>query len=307
MRAKGGVPQGSIGIEVAASKLSGAPLHLVRTVEGPARQAGLPDDVDILEVDGVSTSGLAVKQAVELLRGEVGSTVRVTWRRANDPIIETAVVRKHVIPMRVKTQKLAPEIHYVRVPTFQAPVAASQLNDVLSKLVTSGGLRGLVLDLRGNGGGDPEEVAASLSLLCQPEIALWRAEGRRGIQTESCPAAASATIPLDVGIVALVDGRTAAGAEMFLRALMAARSVTVVGTPTYGVTHLGRWSHLNEEVAVSFPTERLRTPDGQLVRGPIEPTILIGHAAQDFPLSQDPALAAATRALTERHQPNVIR
>lgn len=264
------LPRGSIGIDIQVSKKSNAPGRVLKVHKGtPAQLAGMIDGVDLLTIDGKATSGQSPDEVLALLRGEPGSSVALRWRRDDGDVVERVATRRELIPTRIEDVELGGGMHYIKVPPFFPPVA-DQFLKALSDIDGSTDSSGVLLDLRGNNGGDPEEIRKALSTLCSPGSSLWKTAGRVHQQSVNCDRTGGAVLN-NRRIVVLVDETTASGAEIFVRALRAQRPIVTVGRPTFGSNSIQTWYHLDSSAAVYFPTERLLDAGGVPVSGPLWP------------------------------------
>ena len=233
--------------------------------ETPAERAGIETGDQIIEVDGKSTEGWKNDQAVKALRGEPGSRVGITIRRAgiNDPI---------------KYRLTRAQIHMRSVPPgtlFDAGVGYISLNPVsetsaeeLRQEITGmkgRGMKSLILDLRGNPGGllDQGVKVADLFLDTRQEIVSTR--GRARGSTKEFFDEARQVWP-DLPIVVLVNDGTASAAEIIAGALQDHDRAVVVGAPTFGKGLVQTLFPLGEGVALKLTTARWFTPSGRTIQ-----------------------------------------
>ena len=206
--------------------------------DAPARRAGLlPGDV-ITEIDGRSMANIDLQDAVERMRGKPQSTialvvVRPGWSEPRRFELTREPLR---VPSIGHVAVLDGGIGYVRVSQFSTR-AATELTTALATLARRAGgtLRGLALDLRGCQGGLLEETIRIADLfLDHGVIVKISGDGRKQRIREVKEATAEATDVVGVPLVVLVDGRTAAGAEIVTSALKENGRAVVVGRQTFG-------------------------------------------------------------------------
>jgi carboxyl-terminal processing protease len=233
--------------------------------ETPAERAGIETGDQIIEVDGKSTEGWRNDQAVKALRGEAGSRVGITIRRAgiDDPI---------------KYRLTRAQIHMRSVPPgtlFDAGVGYISLNPVSETSaeelrqeiagMKGRGMKSLLLDLRGNPGGllDQGVKVADLFLDTRQEIVSTR--GRARGSTKEFFDEARQVWP-DLPIVVLVNDGTASAAEIIAGALQDHDRAVVVGAPTFGKGLVQTLFPLGEGVALKLTTARWFTPSGRTIQ-----------------------------------------
>jgi carboxyl-terminal processing protease len=233
--------------------------------ETPAERAGIETGDQIIEVDGKSTEGWRNDQAVKALRGEAGSRVGITIRRAgiDDPI---------------KYRLTRAQIHMRSVPPgtlFDAGVGYISLNPVSETSaeelrqeiagMKGRGMKSLILDLRGNPGGllDQGVKVADLFLDTRQEIVSTR--GRARGSTKEFFDEARQVWP-DLPIVVLVNDGTASAAEIIAGALQDHDRAVVVGAPTFGKGLVQTLFPLGEGVALKLTTARWFTPSGRTIQ-----------------------------------------
>jgi carboxyl-terminal processing protease len=233
--------------------------------ETPAERAGIETGDQIIEVDGKSTEGWKSDEAVKALRGEAGSRVGITIRRAGitDPI---------------KYRLTRAQIHMRSVPPgtiFDAGVGYISLNPVSETsaeelrqeilAMKAKGMKSLIMDLRGNPGGllDQGVKVADLFLDSRQEIVSTR--GRARGSTKEFYDEAKQTWP-DLPIVVLVNDGTASAAEIIAGALQDHDRAVVVGAPTFGKGLVQTLFPLGDGVALKLTTARWFTPSGRTIQ-----------------------------------------
>lgn len=251
---------GGVGVELGLDDRTRAVTVLAPLPGSPAWRAGIVAGDVIEAIDGTTTVGLPLREVIGRLRGRPGEPVRlrVTSRpatgtldpdtAAEGPTREVTLVRETVKVESVLGDRRRadgtwqwmlqdePGVALVRIASFGEHTAAD-LDAALEAIdrEAAGGLRGLVLDLRGNPGGLLDAAVATCDRLLDEGVIVSTA-GRRsggaeaGITHRAEPGAALAGVPLAV----LVDGLTASAAEIVAAGLQDNRRATVVGSRTYG-------------------------------------------------------------------------
>jgi carboxyl-terminal processing protease len=209
---------GGVGIRVYAA----SPYIVVEEVlpDMPAAKAGVLSGDLIVNIDGQSTVNMPIIEARDLLRGPQGSTVKIVVQREGKGKLPIAIERDVIRIASVQSHRLAGDVAYLRITTFQEDTAA-KVGEALVALGEDKALAGVVLDLRGNAGGLLTQATALLDhLVGDGELVIVRsAMGREAQAAEK-----ALTLGADVPVVAMVDEGSASAAE-------------IVGG---GIVHLGR-------------------------------------------------------------------
>lgn len=219
-----------VGIQLAQDEETNKLIVVAPIEDTPAFNAGIQSQDIIVAIDGRSTEGMDINEAVNLIRGPVGSQVVLTVRR-NDREIEFPITRARIEihPVRYSYREdLSGGIGYVRLTQF-SQLAAEEMRDAILELEEQN-VGGYVLDLRANPGG---LLQASI------EIArMWFDEGtivstvnRQGISEVQRANGRSLT---DKPLVVLVDGGSASASEILSGALQDNGRALLVGTQTFG-------------------------------------------------------------------------
>ncbi len=197
--------------------------------DSPAQKAGLQANDIIAEVNNEDTTDWSIDQAVSTIRGEKGTTVKLTIVRDQE-VKEFSIVRDDIVNPSVKYEILDGNIGYIRISRF-AEDTAELAQEAADKFVSQG-VTGVILDLRGDGGG---YLTAAQSV-----AGLWLTSGQEVVQERTGSTVqetlyAEGTAPLkNVPTVVLIDGGSASASEIVAGALSDHQSATLVGTKTYG-------------------------------------------------------------------------
>ncbi len=271
---------------------------------GPAARAGMRAGDRFVTIEGRAVRDMPVDDAVELMRGEPGTQVRVQLRReGSDEGIELTLERAIVEVPAVEGRLLADRILYVRLRTFQESTAA-ELDRVLDLAVAEaephGGLRGVLLDLRNNGGGLlRQSIEVADEFLRSGTIVSTRGRGDRVLAEAS--ARARGTRP-DWPMVVLVNGYTASAAEIVAGALRDHRRASVVGTRTFGKGSVQNVLELPDGSAMKITIARYFTPNGTSIQAHgIEPDMVVEQVDADAVRAEARPPASVSEATLEGH------
>ena len=266
---------GGLGIEVT---MENGFVKVVSPIDDtPADKAGiLPEDL-IISVDGESIVGLTLNDAVEKLRGPIGSNVKVSVQRAQDEPFEVNIIRDE-IKIRSVRSRLYESIGYIRITTFSeqtSPGLQKAMDDLQAETVE--GLTGLVLDLRNNPGGLlSEAIRVSDAFLEKGEIVSTRGRGENDIQhAYARPGDISDGLPL----VVLINSGSASASEIVAGALKDHRRAVVMGTRSFGKGSVQTITPMPGHGAMRLTTALYFTPSGVSIQAKgISPDIEVALA-----------------------------
>ena len=267
------------GIGVEISVRDGWILVLGVIAGGPAARAGLRPGDRFLAIEGRGARDLRLAEAVGLMRGPPGTTVRVVLRRegvAED--LPFALQRAVIEVPPVDARLLEDGVLHVRVTAFQEGTTA-QLEAALDRALAaregaSGQLEGVLLDLRGNPGGLLREATAMVDLFIR-DGTIVSTRGRGGQLLREIRAHARGTRP-DWPLVVLVDGYSASASEIVAGALQDHERALLVGSRTFGKGSVQHIIELPDGSAMKLTVARYTTPAGRSIqaRG-IEPDVVV--------------------------------
>ena len=261
---------GGLGIEVT---MENGFVKVVSPIDDtPAAKAGLQPEDLIVTVDDVSLVGLTLAEAVEKLRGPVGSEIRIMVQRAQDEPFEVSIIRDEIKIKSVRS-RLYDTIGYVRITTFSEQTTPGLMNAIDDLYAETGGnLSGIVLDLRNNPGGLLNEaIRVSDAFLEEGEIVSTRGRDDSDIQHAY---ARAGDITRGLPIVILINSGSASASEIVAGALKDHRRAILMGTRSFGKGSVQTIVPLPGHGAMRLTTARYFTPSGVSIqaRG-IEPDI----------------------------------
>src|SRR3954471_15656518 len=269
----------------------------------PAKRAGIRRGDVIVAANGRSLKGRSGDASRALIKGRPGTDVRLTFvssgkRTTKD--VQRATVSVPVVASHLG--RLPDKRKYAQVALAQFSTGAhGELRDAIDKRLKQGA-KGIVLDLRGNGGGLVEE-ARLISSIFIPEGPIVTTKGRS--QRTRTLMAAGGAIAKNVPVVVLVDGDTASASEIVTGALQDRRRATVVGTRTFGKGVFQEVETLPNGGALDLTVGQYFTPSGRNLGGRgvakgsgIKPDV----PARDDPHTtrRDEALQVAERVLARK-------
>ena len=273
-----------IGAYVSLDTLTSLP-KISGVIEGtPAQEADLRANDLIYQVDGVSTYGLSLDEAVAMIKGEEGTQVALTIiREGEDDYVELTVTRRRVESPTVEFEMLDEETAYIQIVEFD-DVTIDQFADALATAKGSG-MKGLILDLRANPGGSLNAVVEVARMLL-PEGLIVYTEDKYGEREEyTC----DGTRQLEVPLVVLVDMNSASAAEILAGAIKDYGIGTLVGTTTFGKGIVQQIIPFSDGSAVKLTISSYFTPNGNNIHGiGIEPDIQCEFDAEAYYNTENP-------------------
>ncbi|MFM8594437.1 MAG: S41 family peptidase [Chloroflexota bacterium] len=265
----------------------------------PAEAAGIrPGDI-LLEADGVALTGLSEADGLLLIRGPAGTQVTLLIQRPDvpEPITVSVVREKIAIPTVIYEPIADGQIAHISVGIF-GDQTTTQLDEAL-KAARRDGARGIVLDLRGNGGGWVTSAQEMVG---------------RFVPADRGPALLEDSIPGDVGelteepiigggeewftepMVILVDGGSASASEIVAGALRDYERATLIGQPTFGKGLVQRVHDFEDGSSLRVTFAQWLTPNRTPIpEDGIQPAILVNPPAEGE--TGDPQLAVAVNEL----------
>jgi carboxyl-terminal processing protease len=263
---------GGLGIEVTQE---GGYIKVISPIdETPAARAGVRPGDFITHLNGTSVQGLTLQEAVEQMRGQRGTQIKLTIRRqgAERPL-ELTLTRDVIRPQVVRFRLEEGNLGYVRITSFNEQTEAG-LRRALQQLrqQAQGGLKGLVLDLRNNPGGLLDQaVQVTDDFLTQGEIVSTRARRQEDAQRWN---AKPGDIADGLPIVVLINSGSASASEIVAGALQDHRRAVVLGVKSFGKGSVQTVMPIPGNGAIRLTTARYYTPSGRSIQGTgIEPDI----------------------------------
>ena len=246
----------------AVLKLQGNAPTVVRVIpDSPAAKAGLRSGEVILKVDGNAVAGQTIEQIVVKVRGPEGTPVTLVLQDLDGSERSLTIVRAK-IDQPLVSWALAPgsKDAVIRLESFSTGAAKDMVAAI--RAARAAGAAGIVLDLRGNGGGFVTEAINVASQFLGSGV-VYISQDRSGKQVPH--EVAGGGLATDIPLVVLVDGQTASAAEIVTGAIQDAGRATIVGETTYGTGTVVGTYPLADGSAVTIGIERWLTPKGHAI------------------------------------------
>lgn len=259
-----------IGAYVGLDTTTGYP-KIISAIPGtPAEEADLrPDDI-IYEVNGESVQGKDLDSVVAMIKGEEGTTVTLTIVRSTEvDYLYVDIERRQVESPTITSEMMENGMAYIQITEFSS-VSVNQFADAL-KTARESGMKGLIIDLRANPGGNLDAVV-DIARMLLPEGLVVYTEDKYGMREEySCDGKQEFELPL----VVLVDRNSASASEVLAGAIKDYEIGTLVGTTTFGKGIVQQLVGLKDGSAVKITVSSYYSPKGNNIHGTgIEPDLV---------------------------------
>jgi carboxyl-terminal processing protease len=232
----------------------------------PAQRAGVKSGDLIIRLDEKPVKGMTLHDAVTIMRGKVGTDIKLTIIREGEEKPLTITITRDTIKVKsVRSRSLEDGFGYVRISQFQSHTGEN-LSEAIAKLKkdNKGPLKGLVLDLRNNPGG-VLNAAVEVSDAFLDDGLIVYTKGRIAdseMQFNATPRRLLDGAPL----VVLVNGGSASASEIVAGALQDHKRAVILGTRTFGKGSVQTILPLSDETALKLTTARYYTPSGRSIQ-----------------------------------------
>lgn len=273
---------GGIGAVIYKPDINGNVIINEPYADSPAHKNGLRCGDEILEIDSLSVKGLTSQQCSDRMRGEPGTKVRFKVKKVySGEIVDLEVTRERIhLPDVEYAGMIDATTGYILQTGFTEGVSQRVRSEVerLKKL----GMKTLVLDLRGNGGGLLSEAAEIVSIFVPKGSLVVTAKGK---EKDSNYVVYTTREPVDTGLelIVMVDSGTASSSEIVAGALQDMDRATIMGTRTFGKGLVQSIRSLPYGGELKVTTAKYYTPSGRCVQA-----IDYSHRNEDGSVSQIP-------------------
>ena len=285
-----------IGAQVEQDPVSGDIVIVTPFRDSPAEKAGVRAGDVIRTVDGESTEGWSVAQAVKVIRGPEGSEVVVGVEHADGRTEDVTITRETITIPTVFTREIqdsagneVTEFAYIELQQF-TDQAVRDLRDELRRVVDEG-YEGVILDLRRNPGGSLEATVAVADEFLEEGTILTQVN-RDGQETVS--RAEAGGVATEIPLVILVGPGSASGSEVVACALRDNGRATLIGEKTFGKGSVNHLRELSDNGALYVTIARWECPNGEQIEAVgIQPDQEVATTEADIDADRDPQLFAA--------------
>jgi carboxyl-terminal processing protease len=266
----------------------------------PAAEAGIESGDFITHVDGESVLGLNLDQAVELMRGPVGSEIIITVVREGEAEPFDVPMIRDTIKLTAVRSRTEGESVVLRITTFNDQTYENLESGMKEQIEAAGGIdavNGFVIDLRNNPGGLlTQAIRVSDAFLDAGEIVSTRG---RNVQDGERFNATPGDLAQGKPIVVLINGGSASASEIVAGALQDHRRAVVVGTKSFGKGSVQTVMPLRNEGSMRVTTARYYTPSGRSIQAlGVSPNIIVEQPRRDPEAEEqeDPTTASRLRS-----------
>lgn len=278
-------------------------ITVVAPIKGtPGEKAGLAAGDKIVKVNGQDVVGKTADEVANLIRGPEGTSVEVTVERGDPPQnLEFKIKRARIQIPSVEARMLEPGIGYIQIIQFNENVS-QRIRDTIGDL-NKQGLKGLVVDLRHNPGGQLDEAikVAEIFVPQGPVVSVVDRQGNREDYSSNSKG-------LGIPYVVLVDEGSASASEIVAGAIQDRKTAPLIGVKTFGKGSVQNIIDLNGGSGLKVTTAKYLTPNGRSIHGQgITPDVIVetpktaeGVATVPLDHVENPQLIKALEVLRQK-------
>ena len=233
-----------------------------------AQKKGLRVGDKIIEIDGSNISNRKSETMKGLVRGPVGTEVNLKIDRDGE-VIDFSLIRQEIILKNVSYfGYLEPKnkgIAYVKLDRF-TNISESEIENAINKLKSEGDIKGLVLDLRDNGGGLLDAATGILNKIVTKNSLLVITKGKRTDSEKKYFSKEDPMITEDIPVAVLINQNTASASEIVSGAIQDLDRGVIVGTKSFGKGLVQQIKDLDKKAQIKITSSRYYTPSGRWIQ-----------------------------------------
>ena len=262
------------------------------TISGsPAEEVGLQSGDLVIALNGKDVTGIDPSVVLLDIRGPEGTSVTLTIQREDQEPFDVDIVRRRIETASVEGKMLENGLAYISMEQF-GDKTTQELRDTLDSLMKENP-KGLIFDLRNNGGGWLNTAIETASEFLPVGTTVLLEKDGDGTETVYKTQNGGGRA-LDIPMVVLINENSASASEIVTGALLVHDRATIIGKTSYGKGSVQIQPALSNGGAVSVTIARWYMPDGTLIHGVgIKPDIEVDYTEEDFQNDVDPQLDAA--------------
>ena len=290
-----------VGIGVSINLDNQGLLTIVECFEGsPTKTAGLLPGDKIIKVDDKDVTQIKDEDLIiKMIKGTEGTNVKITvYRQSSNQSLDFNILRKAIKVNNIQSEVLSNKIGYIRISTFDSNIA-DYFDNHLSKLLTQN-IKGLIIDVRNNPGGDYEQVVNIADRLL-PEGLIVYTEDKNGKRSEENSDGTELNLPMAI----VVNENSASASEVLAGAIKDHQKGVLIGVRTFGKGLVQNVQTLKDGSGIKYTVAKYFTPSGAFIQGVgIKPdeVVELDKVYANMPISQiphdkDAQLLAAEKAV----------
>lgn len=284
---------GTVGIGVELGFKNGNLVIIAPQDGSPAKQAGLQKGDIITAIDGSRVVDMSEQEAVQALRGDAGTSVRLTVQRGAEQL-EFTITRQAIVIPSVRYSITDDAIGVMTITTFDANTG--RLAAAAAAAFQRQNVRGIVVDLRDNPGGAVTAAQDVLGLWL-PKGSLVMTEKRNGTVLRTYKTTKQPVLSRTPTVL-LINGGSASASEIVAGALHEYDKATNIGEQSFGKGSVQEVRPLSNGGALSFTVSRWFTPKGRSIDGTgVTPDQIVALSRDDAVAGRDPQMEAALQKL----------
>jgi carboxyl-terminal processing protease len=265
--------------------------------DSPASRAGLQAGDQIVKINATSTDGLGIDKAVSFIRGPENTEVVLTiFRKSWEKPKEIKITRAQIVAPTLDFEMKDGTIAYLRIYSFNANVESLFYQSIVKAL--TGGVQGIVLDLRNDPGGYLD-VAVDLAGWFLPRGTLVVKEAYRDGSSEDYRAQGNAAL-VDIPIVVIVNQGSASASEILAGTLRDNRKAKIIGEQSFGKGTVQELKDLSDGSSMKLTVAHWVLPNGRVLEGGgLTPDIEVKRTDDDVQNQRDPQLERALQVIKQ--------
>lgn len=263
--------------------------------DSPAEKAGLKPLDRITAIDDQDTTGIALDEAVKLIRGDKGTTVTLSVIHQGQTEVKKITITRDTIKIKSVTYQNKDGYAYIKISNFNSDTNALFLEAVTELVKTSP--KGVILDLRNDPGGYLDMAVAIAGYWVERGQAVVKEEFNDAELNQDYNSSGLAQLK-DYPTVVLVNGGSASASEIVAGALQDYGLATIIGTTTFGKGSVQELEKLSDGSSVKITIARWLTPQGRTIeKNGITPDLIVEMKEEDYEANKDPQLDQAIATL----------
>ncbi|MDP2586479.1 MAG: S41 family peptidase [Candidatus Komeilibacteria bacterium] len=266
--------------------------------DSPAEKAGVKALDKIIAIDDKDTTGIALDEAVKLIRGDKGTTVTLSIIHQGQTEAKKITITRDTIKIKSVTYQNKDGYAYIKISNFNSDTNALFLEAVNELVKTSP--KGVILDLRNDPGGYLDMAVAIAGYWVERGQVVVKEEFSDAELNQDYNSSGLAQLK-DYPTVVLVNGGSASASEIVAGALQDYGLATIIGTTTFGKGSVQELEKLSDGSSIKITIARWLTPQGRTIeKNGITPDLIVEIKEEDYEANKDPQLDQAIATLNAK-------